>query len=453
MFKYKMRGIQETQMKLNLVSLGCARNLVDSENMLSRLVKTGWSITQQAADADVIIVNTCSFISDAVDESIDTILELARFKKTGKCKRLLVTGCLPERFREDLAESLPEVDIFLGTGAYNQVAEVLSESLKKSSKTCLLPDPDNVPFQKSDVPRIHTSGTYAYLKIAEGCSKHCTYCIIPKLRGKHRSRPTDDIFYEAQQLIRSGAKELTLVAQDTTFYGTDLRPQTSLAELLEKLSVISEDVWLRFLYTHPESMDTHLMKIVTAHKNICSYFDIPIQHASDKILKKMGRGYTRDELRRLFDLIRSTVPDAALRTTVITGFPGETEKEFELLLNFIEEIRFDHLGVFTYSDSEDLPSHNLTKPVNQDTANKRQDILMNRQADISRAINAKHIGKTYPVLVEKRPDEGSLIGRTFFQAPEVDGVTFISGEKLKIGNFAPIKITNAFEYDLSGETA
>ncbi len=440
-------------MKLNLVSLGCARNLVDSETMLSRLVKAGWSITQEAADADVIIVNTCSFISDAVDESIDTILELTRFKKTGNCKRLLVTGCLPERFREALAESLPEVDIFLGTGAYDRVAEVLSESLKKSSKTCLLPDPDNVPFHKSDVPRIHTSGTYAYLKIAEGCSKHCTYCIIPKLRGKHRSRPTDDILYEAKQLIRSGAKELTLVAQDTTFYGKDLRPQTSLAELLEKLSAVSEDIWLRFLYAHPKSMDTDLMKIVAAHKNICSYFDIPIQHASDNILKKMGRGYTSDDLRRLFGMIRSTVPDASLRTTIITGFPGETEKEFELLLNFIEEIRFDHLGVFTYSDSEDLPSHNLSEPVNQDTANKRQDILMNRQADISRAINVKHIGKTYQILVEKGPEEGSLIGRTSFQAPEVDGVTFVSAEKLQIGKFTPIKITNAFEYDLAGETA
>ncbi|MFO7559721.1 MAG: 30S ribosomal protein S12 methylthiotransferase RimO [Desulfobacterales bacterium] len=439
-------------MKLNLVSLGCARNLVDSETMLGRLVKSGWSITQEAADADVIIVNTCSFISDAVDESIDTILELAKFKKPGNCKRLLVTGCLPERFREALAKSLPEVDIFLGTGAYDRVAEVLSESLKNQSKTCLLPDPDSVSFHKSDIPRIHTSGTYAYLKIAEGCSKHCTYCIIPKLRGKHRSRAMDDILDEAKHLIRSGAKELTLVAQDTTFYGKDLHPQTSLATLLEKLSLISEDIWIRFLYAHPESMDLHLMKIVAAHKNICSYFDIPIQHASDKILKKMGRGYTRDEIRRLFDRIRATIPDAALRTTIITGFPGETEKEFELLLNFIEEIRFDHLGVFTYSDSEDLPSHTLAKPVSQDTANKRQDILMNRQADISRAINRKHIGKTYPVLVEKGPEEGSVIGRTFFQAPEVDGITFISGGKLQVGDFTPIKITNAFEYDLAGET-
>jgi ribosomal protein S12 methylthiotransferase len=421
--------------------------------MLGQLVKAGWSITPEADDADVIIINTCSFISDAVDESIDTILELARHKKNGICKRLLVTGCLPERFREDLAKSLPEVDIFLGTGAYYQVAEVLSESLKKNSKTCLLPDPDKIPFRKSDIPRIRTSGTYSYLKIAEGCSKHCTYCIIPKLRGKHRSRLTDDILHEARQLIGSGAKELTLVAQDTTFYGKDLSPPTSLAELIEKLSVISEDIWIRFLYAHPESMDINLLKSVAAHKNICSYFDIPIQHASDSILKKMGRGYTREELRSLFGLIRSTIPDAALRTTVITGFPGETEKEFEILLDFLEEVRFDHLGVFTYSDSEDLPSHDLNDHINQDTKNKRQDILMRRQADISRAINVKHIGKTYPVLVERETEEGGWIGRTFFQAPEVDGFTFISAEKLQIGNFALTKITNAFEYDLAGEKA
>jgi ribosomal protein S12 methylthiotransferase len=421
--------------------------------MLGLLVKNGWRITQEAIDADVIIVNTCGFISDAVDESIDTILELAELKKTGKCKRLLVAGCLPERYREDLAKSLPEVDIFLGTGAYQRVADVLSESLKKKTKSCLLPDPDHVPYHGADVPRIPTTGTYAYLKIAEGCSKRCTYCIIPKLRGKHRSRPTDDILYEAKQLVRSGARELTLVAQDTTFYGKDLLPRTSLSELLEKLSAISEDLWLRFLYGHPKSMNDDLIKTVAAHNNICSYFDIPIQHASDNILKTMGRGYTCDELRRLFDTIRLTVPEAALRTTIITGFPGETEKEFECLLAFIEEIRFDHLGVFTYSDSEDLSSHSLADPVNGETAHRRQDILMNRQADISKANNAKHIGKTYPVLVEKGPEEGSSIGRTFFQAPEVDGVTFFSAEKLQIGKFVPVKITDAFEYDLAGEAA
>jgi len=440
-------------MKLNLVTLGCARNLVDSETMLGRLIKTGWSITQEAADADVIIINTCSFISDAIDESIDTILEMTKFKKTGNCKRLLVAGCLPERFREDLAESLPEVDIFLGTGAYDQVAEVLSESLKENAKACLLPDPDSIPYLQSDAPRMITSGVYAYLKIAEGCSKHCTYCIIPKLRGRHRSRPVEDILHEAEQLIGSGAKELILVAQDTTFYGKDLHPPSSLSELLEKVSVISKDIRLRFLYAHPENLDIRVLKSVAAHPNICSYFDVPIQHASDTLLKKMGRGYTRDELRRLFDLIRSTVPDAALRTTVITGFPGETEKEFEILLHFMEEVRFDHLGVFTYSDSEDLRSHILIDPVDPETANKRQDILMNRQADISRAINAKHIGKTYPVLVEKGPEEGGWIGRTFFQAPEVDGVTFISAGTLQLGDFVPIKITNAFEYDLAGEKA
>jgi ribosomal protein S12 methylthiotransferase len=438
-------------MKLNLVSLGCARNLVDSETMLGHLVKSGWDITQDPSEADAIIVNTCSFISDAVDESIDTILELTKYKKIGNCKQLLVAGCLPERFRENLVKSLPEVDFFLGTGAYDQVAHVLESLPAKTTETCLLPNPENASFHEADVPRISTSTTAAYVKIAEGCSKHCTYCIIPKLRGSHRSRPTDDILYEARLLVQSGVKELTLVAQDTTFYGKELFPPSSLAILLEQLSAISEDIWLRFLYGHPESIDENVLKTIARHHNLCSYFDIPIQHASNQILKKMGRHYSRDDLKKLFDTIRSIVPDAALRTTIITGFPGETEKEFNILMDFIQEIRFDHLGVFTYSDSQDLPSHLLSNPVDKHTANKRQDLLMNQQAAISTANNQKHINKTYPVLIESKESDGNYIGRTFFQAPEVDGITFVASKNLILGNFVQTKIKNAFEYDLSGE--
>lgn len=438
-------------MKLHLASLGCARNLVDSETMLGHLVKKGWDITTEPSEADAIIVNTCSFISEAVDESIDTILELAKFKQTGNCKKLLVAGCLPERFREELAASLPEVDFFIGTGAYDQVAHLLGDHPAAAEKKCFLPDPENASFPDTDVPRISTSETTAYVKIAEGCGKKCTYCIIPRLRGKHRSRSMDDILYEARLLVRSGVKELTLVAQDTTYYGKDLFPPASLAVLLERLSSISEDIWLRFLYGHPESIDENVIKTIAGHPNICSYFDLPIQHASDSVLKRMGRRYTRDDLRKLYDTIRTTIPDAALRTTVITGFPGETEKDFSILMDFIREIRFDHLGVFTYSDSPDLPSHGLSRPVDKRTANKRQDLLMNRQADISAVHNQGHIGKTYPVLIESRESDTTFIGRTYFQAPEVDGVTFVSSEKIQLGDFVRTIITNAFEYDLSGE--
>ncbi|MBA4367484.1 MAG: 30S ribosomal protein S12 methylthiotransferase RimO [Desulfobacterium sp.] len=438
-------------MKLHLASLGCARNLVDSETMLGHLVKSGWDITQEPSEADAIIINTCSFISDAINESIDTILELAKFKKNGNCKQLLVAGCLPERFREELAETLPEVDFFLGTGAYDQVAHILERHPARNKQICLLPNPEKASFPETDVPRISTSDTTAYVKIAEGCSRHCTYCIIPRLRGKHRSRPANDILHEARLLVQSGVKELTLVAQDTTYYGKDLFPPSNLAVLLTQLSEISEDIWLRFLYGHPESIDENVMKTIARHPNICSYFDIPIQHASNRILKKMGRNYSLDDLRKLYDTIRTTIPDAALRTTIITGFPGETEKDFSILMDFIQEIRFDHLGVFTYSDSNDLPSHKLPLPVDEHTANQRQDLLMNQQAVISAANNQEHIDKTYPVLIESRESDNVFIGRTFFQAPEVDGITFVSSRNLKLGDFVQTRIKNSFEYDLSGE--
>ncbi len=438
-------------MKLHLASLGCARNLVDSETMLGHLVKSGWEITQEPAEADAIIVNTCSFISDAVNESIDTILELAKFKKSGNCKQLLVAGCLPERFREELVSTLPEVDFFLGTGAYDQVAHILEPHPDRNKQICLLPNPEKASFPETDVPRISTSDSTAYVKIAEGCSRHCTYCIIPRLRGKHRSRPANDILHEARTLVQSGVKELTLVAQDTTYYGKDLFPPSSLAVLLSQLSEISENIWIRFLYGHPESMDENVIKTIAGHPNICSYFDIPIQHASNRILKKMGRNYSIDDLRKLYDTIHTIIPDAALRTTIITGFPGETEKDFSILMDFIQEIRFDHLGVFTYSDSHDLPSHNLPLPVDGHTANQRQDLLMNQQAVISAANNQKHIDKIYPVLIESRDSENVFIGRTYFQAPEVDGITFVSSRNLKLGDFVQTRIKNSFEYDLSGE--
>lgn len=438
-------------MKVNLVSLGCARNLVDSEVMLGCLTNHGWAITEDPSDADVIIVNTCGFISSAVDESIDTILELAEFKRKGACRRLVVAGCLPERFREELAQSLPEVDLFLGTGAYERIVPAVEESLKMDSQPCLLPKPYKAPLHRSDTPRVVTSSHMAYLKIAEGCSRHCTYCMIPKLRGRQRSRPLNDIVMEGRSFARLGIRELVLVAQDSTAYGKDLEPAVGLNRLLENMADISDDIWVRFLYGHPESVDKKLVRTVAARQNICPYFDIPIQHASDRVLKKMGRHYTRDALRKLFDTIRSTVPGAVLRTTVIVGFPGETDKDFNCLLDFAQEIGFDHLGVFTYSDAEELPSHRLPDPVDEKTAAMRYDRLMACQADISFAKNQTYIGKTLRVLVEEGPEDNYYKGRTVFQAPEVDGITYIASNDLQIGSFVDVKIISATDYDVTGK--
>ncbi len=437
--------------KLHLVSLGCAKNLVDSEIMLGRLGKTGCEFTQDPSAAEIIIVNTCSFIKSAADESIDTILELAKFRTAGKCRRLIVTGCLPERYGDDISSALPEVDFFLGTGAYHMIAQAADGALEDKTR-CLMPDPDSIGQAELNGPRVRSSPHIAYLKVAEGCSRHCTYCIIPRLRGKQKSRACEDIIEEARKMILSGAKELILVAQDTTAYGTDLKESgPGFQQLLREMAEIDSRVWIRFLYGHPESMHEDIVKTAAELDNVCSYFDIPVQHASQNVLKRMGRQYTKDDLLRLFDTIRSRDAGASLRTTVITGFPGETENDFETLLGFVSEVGFDHMGVFTYSDSEDLPSHKLTGHVPEDVARDRLDTLMSAQADISSAKNRQRIGKTYRVLVENELGDGLYSGRTVFQAPEADGITSIRSGILKTGSFAMIKITDASEYDIKGE--
>jgi ribosomal protein S12 methylthiotransferase len=443
-------------MKVNLVSLGCARNLIDSEVMLGRLSKAGWVITQDPGEAETIIVNTCSFIESAVNESIDTILEMAKHKEKGSCKRLIVTGCLPERYREEVITAIPEVDIFLGTGAFDKILEAVEGSL--GTLACLLPDPDSLALQRSDTPRMKSSGHIAYLKIAEGCSKRCTYCIIPKLRGKQKSRPPEDILAEARCLIQSGVKELILIAQDTTAYGNDLVPPVTVSQLLERLSglsdgkgALSDEFRIRLMYGHPESIDDSAIQTIATRQNICSYFDIPIQHASNRVLKRMGRKYARDDLYRLIDRIRATDPDAAVRTTVIVGFPGETDSDFEKLLRFIEDVRFDHLGAFTYSDSEDLPAHNLTGFVPKDIARERYELLMSHQAKISSGINRKYQHRIVNVLVEEMLEDRLFSGRTLFQAPEVDGITYIHSAPLKTGCFADVMIRETRAYDLIGD--
>jgi ribosomal protein S12 methylthiotransferase len=424
--------------------------------MVGKLSQVGWVVTQDPNDAETIIINTCSFIESAVNESIDTILELAKYKKNGSCNRLIVTGCLPERYREKVVKAIPEVDIFLGTGAFDKIIEAADGSLGPSA--CLLPDPDSMALQRSDTPRVLSSRHVAYLKIAEGCSKHCSFCIIPRLRGKQKSRPLEDIVVEAQCLTQSGAKELVLIAQDTTAYGTDLTPPVSVSHLLKRLSNLADakgtrtdEFRIRMMYSHPESIDDSVIQTIAFHHNICSYFDIPIQHASDRVLKQMGRKYKRDDLHRVIDKIRTADPDAVIRTTAIVGFPGETDNDFQELIGFIEDIRFDHLGAFIYSDSEDLPSHKLSGPVPIDIAQARYDRLMSRQAQISSQINRKYEGRVLSVLVEKALENSLYSGRTLYQAPEVDGITYVHSTHLKTGCFADVRIRETLEYDLIGD--
>ncbi len=470
-------------MKIYLESLGCCRNQIDSEVMLGRLASAKYQICIDPAEAKIIVVNTCGFIASASAEAIDTILELAEYKKAGSCSHLIVTGCLPERFRDDtLTEALPEVDAFLGIGACDEIVKVvdyLSDYSKdkavqeESGKVpLLLPEPSAREFQGYPLPRILTLNYSAYVKISEGCNRKCTYCIIPKLRGRQRSRSIEDIAAEASHLIKNGVKEIILVGENTTDYGIDrfeskadliAKPSSQLVNLLEQLSKVvvystsskkdksDSTLWLRLLYTHPSSISKELIEQIASLENFCTYFDVPVQHASSKILKQMGRNYDLDHLYRLFELIKEISPDATLRTTLITGFPGETDSDFKTMLKFIEDIRFDHLGVFAYSDSEDLPSHHLKKHVPENVAQERLDIIMATQSRISEKINKKYIDKTLKVLVEENPDEGIYIGRTRFQAPEVDGSTFIYGSGLEIGGFADVKITETYEYDLAGE--
>ena len=446
-------------MKIYLESLGCSRNQVDSEIMLGRLSAAGHQIITDPVQAQAVIINTCGFISTASQEAVDVILEMAQLKTAGTCQKLIVTGCLVQRYKDDpdLLSSLPEVDAFLGTAACDHIVNAVEND--GAAPFTRFPDPDT---RQVDTPVEDRELLYeksACIKVSEGCSRHCTYCIIPTLRGHQRSRPVELICSEACILLDKGVKEVILTAENTTDYGLDLGADqdgpafhTVLEKTAEKMARKDPSAWLRFLYTHPCTLDERIIKAVQRHANICSYYDVPIQHAHDEVLKRMGRPYTRQDLTRLFADIRRLDPDAALRTTVIVGFPGETDEQFNDLLAFIQTIEFDHLGVFTYSDSQDLPAHKLSGHIAEDLAELRHDTIMAAQAQISEKRNVRHVGRTYPVLVEENPEPGVYIGRTPFQAPEVDGMTFIYSDGLDIGSLVRVKITDAFEYDIAGET-
>ncbi|MFW6081838.1 MAG: 30S ribosomal protein S12 methylthiotransferase RimO [Desulfosalsimonas sp.] len=435
-------------MNIYLSSLGCVRNQVDSEVMLGKLSMAGHTLCEDPRGADVIVINTCAFIESAAEQAVDEILALCELKKQGTCRKIIVTGCLAQRYGKQAAEAMPEVDVFLGTGAYESIEKAVGENWPAG--TCLLPPPSGQPLPSWNTARIHDTWPVAYIKIMEGCARRCTYCIIPDLRGPVRSRQADDVAREAEILAGKGFAEIILAGQDTTSWGTDLDTGQSLADLLAKTARAASPVRVRFLYGHPEMIDERLLETIAEHHNICRYFDIPIQHASSRILKLMGRRYDRRKLIECIGRIRDSLPGAALRTTVLVGFPGEKDEDFEELLEFVQEVEFDHLGAFIYSDADDLASHRLGGHVDPQTAQDRHDFLMQRQADISLYKNRKKIGGILEVLVEGRSEDGRFFGRTRQQAPEVDGATFIETENAGIGTYMYLRITDADEYDLTG---
>lgn len=437
-------------LKIALESLGCSKNLVDAEIMMGILNKKGYKLVGDFEEADIILVNTCGFIESAKQESIDTILELAQLKETANLKILIVTGCLAQRYADELKNEIPEIDAIVGTGSYQNIDEIVN-SLKEEKHIVSLNDIDFV--YNENLPRyISTPSHMAYLKIGEGCDNKCTYCIIPKLRGKYRSRKIEDIIIEAKDLAAKGVKEVVVIAQDTTKYGYDLYGKEMLPKLLEELANIEGLKWIRIMYSYPESISEELVKVIKKYDNICNYFDMPIQHASNKILKLMNRHTTREDILSKVEMIRSHIPNATLRTTIIVGFPGETEKDFNELIEFVKIAKFDRLGAFTYSREEDTPADKLPNHVEEETKLARKDALMLVQQEISQNLNLAKVGNEYEVLIEEQIEDKVYIGRTQGDAEEIDSIVYVkSNNQLKAGDFVNVKINSALEYDLMGD--
>ena len=432
-------------MKLLPVSLGCDKNLVDSEHMIAALTEAGYSLCDDENEADVIVINTCCFVHDAMQESIDTILEMARLKDN-KLKALIVCGCLGERYRDEIIKEIPEVDAVLGTKDSDRLISVINEAVGKSAD-------DGCGLHNSDKRVITTPGHYEYLKIAEGCDKNCTYCVIPSLRGRYRSVPMEELLKEASFLAKSGVKELILVAQETTLYGVDLYGRKTLPELLCKLSEIDGIEWIRLFYAYPEEVTDELIEIMSINPKICHYIDIPIQSGSDNVLKRMGRRTDQDEIREVVARLRRNMPDICIRTTLISGFPGETQEDFEETYRFVNEMEFDRLGVFAYSREEERPAHDFEPQGPDEVKNARRNELYELQQAIAFEAAQEMTGKKLTVIIDGYlPDDDVYVARSYKDAPDIDGMVFVySDRELITGDMVTVEITDAREYDLEGK--
>lgn len=439
-------------MKILCISLGCDKNLVDTEMMLGLLNRDGHTFTDDEQEADIIVINTCCFIGDAKEESINTILEMGKLKETANCKALIVTGCLAQRYKQEIIDEIPEVDGILGTTTYDEISKVLTRVLAGEAGVTCFHDINATP--EVEVERVVTTGGhYAFLKIAEGCDKHCTYCIIPSLRGSFRSVPMERLVKEATGLADKGIRELILVAQETTLYGVDLYGSKMLPKLLKELANIPGIYWIRIQYCYPEEITDELIATIKEEEKVCNYLDIPIQHASDAILKRMGRRTNQEQLRGMIHKLRTEIPDIALRTTMIAGFPGETEEDHEEVMAFVDEMEFERLGVFAYSAEEDTPAASFSNQVPQEVKEERRDAIMELQQEVAFDRSESMIGRILDVMIEgKVADEPAYVGRTYMDAPNVDGYIFVnSGELFMSGDFVRVKVIGSAEYDLIGE--
>lgn len=438
-------------MKILFVSLGCDKNLVDTENMLGILKNKGFEFTDDEWEADIIAINTCCFIGDAKQESINTILEMAEHKKDARCKVLVVAGCLAHRYQDEIIKEIPEVDAFVGTSSYDKIADMINSVLEEKGISNFVEDANRMPMVEAD-RIVTTPGYYEYLKIAEGCDKHCTYCVIPKVRGSFRSFPIEYLVNQTKKLVEGGVKEIILVAQETTLYGVDLYGKKSLPKLLHNLGLIEGLEWIRILYCYPEEINDELIEAIKNEPKVCHYLDMPIQHAGDNILKRMGRRTSKQELTDIVAKLRREIPDIALRTTLITGFPGETDVDHEEVMQFIDECEFDRLGVFTYSREEDTVAAQMPDQIDEEIKEKYRDELMQLQQEISADRSAAMIGRIVRVMIEGFiPEDNTYVGRSYKDAPNVDGLVFVECDReLMSGDFIDVKITGSTEYDLIG---
>ena len=440
--------------KIAFISLGCDKNRVDSEVMLGLLRERGFEPVSDEGEAEIIVINTCCFIKDALEESIETIIETARYKENGKCRGLIVAGCLAQRYESEIFSELPEVDAVLGTTAYERVAEAAERILNGEKNIKMLEDV-SAPMDEANAPKriLSTPGHYAYLKISEGCDNHCTYCVIPKMRGRHRSRTMESLVEETRKLAEDGVKELLVVAQDTSIYGRDIYGEPKLHELLERLCGVEGIEWIRLLYCYPETLTDETIRVMAEQDKICKYIDMPIQHGSNTVLKRMGRRTSSALIEERIGALRAAMPDICLRTTVITGFPGETEEEFKELADFVERVKFDRLGAFTFSPEDGTPAAAMDGQIDEEVKEERKNYIMELQKTVSAAKCGEFAGKTMRVIVDgKMPEEGVYCGRSYRDAPDIDGMVFFTADyDIMSGDWADVRIDEAGDYDLMGE--